>query len=312
MNKLYLLVGAALIILATLVGVVLALWNHPLTAPRTSQVSTTPVLVGCLPRPTLTPFPTRTPFTLTPAPPTPAPSPTQGPPAPTSTFVAPTLVHPLTEEEVLKRALDIDTNTTDWDDPWCIETLHLQPGRITFAWHRNEYDYPGGESIAAYLGIDPSKTNPIWAVTITGNVRVEMICGLCQRPIKAGGVEYRIDQKTGWLLGMGTLMSEEQAITNAVSYASISRPEVSAVQIPPPNLHAEQFTLAAAERLLTGTDNVPTGYDPNIIVWLVEMEGIWIDEAPRPTGSPTPEPYRHFSVIIDAKTGKVIQSSARP
>src|SRR5574341_2026953 len=102
MSKLHLLIGVALIILAVLAGVLLALWNQPATERQAGQVSTTAVIVGCLPRPTQIPFPTPTPFTLTPAPPTPAPTRTPGPPAPTSTFVIPTLVHPLTEEEALK------------------------------------------------------------------------------------------------------------------------------------------------------------------------------------------------------------------
>lgn len=228
-------------------------------------------------------------------------------------MVIPTLVHPLIEEEVLRLVLEIDMRgATDWDDPWCLETPRLQPGRITFAWYRSEFAYRDGESNATYLGIDVSKANPVWFVDIKGNVRVSLIGIGYTGPVKAGGIEYRIDQKTGWLLGMRTLMSEEQAIDIVVKDASASRPELSAAQIPPTNIHAEQLTLAAAETLLTGSANVPTGYEPNMIVWVVSMEGIWLDLAPRPTGFPIPEPYRHFSVIIDAKTGEAFQSSAHP
>ncbi len=290
MNKWHFLIGAALIILAVLAGMVLALWNQPAASTQTSQVSTTPVVVGCLPCPTRTPVSVPTPFTLTPKTATPAPTQTPGPPAPTSTFVVPTLVHPLTEEEVLKLVLEIDMRgATDWDDPWCLETLQLQPGRITF-----------------------SKENSVWIITITGNVSVMLIGIPFTGPVKAGGIEYHIDQKTGWLLGMGTLISEEQAINIAVKDASTSRPELSAAQSPPAIIGTTQMNLAAAERLLTGRAGVPTAYDPNMIVWVVSMEGIWLDLAPRPEGFPMPEPYRHFAVIINSRTGQVIGASARP
>jgi hypothetical protein len=42
------------------------------------------------------------------------------------------------------------------------------------------------------------------------------------------------------------------------------------------------------------------------------MDGIWLDEFPRPTDLPTPEPYQHFIIIIDAKSGAPIESAARP
>jgi hypothetical protein len=128
---------------------------------------------------------------------------TPGPPPPTSTYVVPTLVHPLTEEEVLGLALEVDMRSAaDWDDPWCLETIRLQPGRIVIKWYPNEYVYRGTENTAAKLGLDVSHANPIWAVTIKGNVRWNVIpfpCMTCTG--KASGITYIIDQKTGSLVG---------------------------------------------------------------------------------------------------------------
>ena len=81
--------------------------------------------------------------------------------------------------------------------------------------------------------------------------------------------------------------------------------------MPPTNIHAEQMTLAPAAKRLWDNTDVGVGYDPNMTVWLVSMEGIWTDEFPRPTGTPTPEPYHHFAVVLNAKTGQETGSSAR-
>jgi len=42
------------------------------------------------------------------------------------------------------------------------------------------------------------------------------------------------------------------------------------------------------------------------------MDGLWLGEFPRPTDVPTPEPYQHFMIIIDAKSGLEIESAALP
>lgn len=175
---------------------------------RQADVASPPTIITrCPPRPTLTPFPTPTPFTLTPKLPTVAPTKTPGPPAPTSTFVIPTLVQPLTEQEALKLALELDIRgATDWDDPWCLDTLRLQPGRIVIKWYPNEYVYEGTESAAANLGLDVAHSHSIWVVSIKGNVRLlpPFPCMGCTEPIKAGGVAYIIDQQTGLLKGIRT------------------------------------------------------------------------------------------------------------
>ncbi len=52
--------------------------------------------------------------------------------------------------------------------------------------------------------------------------------------------------------------------------------------------------------------------DPALPVWLVTLDGGWLDEFQRPTDSPTPWPDRHTATILDAQTGPEIKSSARP
>ena len=107
-------------------------------------------------------------------------------------------------------------------------------------------------------------------------------------------------------------ISKQEAIDIALKIASMSRPEMSGSQVTPSNVHAEQMTLGEAIRRIRENSDVPTGYAPDMFVWLVTMDGVWLDEFPRPTDLPTPEPYRHFIIIIDAKTGLEIEGSARP
>ena len=107
-------------------------------------------------------------------------------------------------------------------------------------------------------------------------------------------------------------ISEQEAIRIAVESASMSRPELGGSQTPPTNLHAEQMTLAEAVRQIDESNSVAAGYSADMPVWLVTMEGNWLNEAPRLTDVPTPEPYHRFLLIIDAKTGSEIESAARP
>ena len=194
-KKSYLLVAAAAITLAVLVAVTLTLLtNQPATAPQVSQVSTATIMSGCPPRPTWIPPSVPTPFRDTPEPPTPAPPPTPGPPRIETPMPVPTLIHPLeTEEEVLKIVLAADIRGAQWDDPWCLETPRLQPGRITVRLYPNA---------SAYYNSSPDHGDgaPVWVVTIKGGVFLRMI-GFSG---KARDAHYIIDQKTGQLIGMGT------------------------------------------------------------------------------------------------------------
>jgi hypothetical protein len=198
-SKSYLLVVTALIILAGLVVVRFALArSQPATDPQINQVSIATAITRCPPRPTRIPFPTTTPFTETPKPPTPAPPPTPGPPPRIETPVPDaTLTHSLeTEEEILKVVLDTDMGLADWDDPWCLETPRLEPGRITIKWYPNinAYDGSGG---SIYGDEDPR-----WVVTIKGGVWLRMP-GIGRS--KSGGAVYFVNQKTGKIYRIGSL-----------------------------------------------------------------------------------------------------------
>jgi hypothetical protein len=107
-------------------------------------------------------------------------------------------------------------------------------------------------------------------------------------------------------------INQQAASDRALQIASLSRPELSGAQVPPTHVQAAQMTLAAAVKQLTGRDDVAAGYDPSMMVWVVTMEGIWTDEFSRPTALPSPEPYRHYTVILNARTGEEIEAAARP
>ncbi len=161
MKRSDLLFAGNLTILALLIVIWLALsMGPPATALLANAVSAGTATPGCPPRPTWTAVPVPT-FRDTPKPPTPAPMRTSGPPRIETSAPVPTLVQPLaTEEQVLKWVLDRDMRGAKWDDPWCLETPRLQPGRIIVEW------YP---SMKAYEGSGPtavSDTDPIWVVTI--------------------------------------------------------------------------------------------------------------------------------------------------
>ena len=107
-------------------------------------------------------------------------------------------------------------------------------------------------------------------------------------------------------------ISEQEAVDAALQSAAMSRPELSGSQVTPSNVHAEQMTLSEAVKRIDENNSVATGYSPDTLVWLVTMDGIWLDEFPRPTDLPTPEPYQHLILIIDATSGLEIESAARP
>jgi hypothetical protein len=107
-------------------------------------------------------------------------------------------------------------------------------------------------------------------------------------------------------------LSRQEAIEFALKNASHSRPEISGAQVTPVNVQARQMTLAEAVKRLDNDGQVAAGYDPKMTVWYVTMDGIWLDEFPRPADFPTPEPYRHFMIILDARSGLEIESSLKP
>ena len=107
-------------------------------------------------------------------------------------------------------------------------------------------------------------------------------------------------------------ISEQEAIEAALKIALESRPEMSAAQVTPSNIQAEQMSFDEATKRIQELNEVPSGYSPDLPVWLVTMDGIWLDLYGTSAGLPTPEPYRHMMIILDAKTGLELESGARP
>jgi hypothetical protein len=114
------------------------------------------------------------------------------------------------------------------------------------------------------------------------------------------------------LFDTSTYISKQEAIDAALEIASTSRPEVSGAQVTPYNIALEQMTLDEAVKHINSKNEVAAGYDPDMTVWFVRMEGIWLDEFPRPEGFPTPPRYHHYAVILDALTGLGIEVSVSP
>ncbi len=107
-----------------------------------------------------------------------------------------------------------------------------------------------------------------------------------------------------------TLLSDEEAIQIALDQARVGASEISAAQAEPNNIQAEPMTFAEAAERLTGSATVGRGDDPDMTVWLVTMDGLWLDEFPRPAGVPTPEPFHRYTVVVDALTGGVLMTTA--
>lgn len=112
--------------------------------------------------------------------------------------------------------------------------------------------------------------------------------------------------------GSSSSISEQEAIDAALEVASTSRPEISGPQEEPSNIRAEQITLDEAVKKMSKDHQPLSGYDPNMTVWFVTMDGIWLNEMDAPGVVITPAPYRHYAVIIDANTGSEIESFLTP
>ena len=112
--------------------------------------------------------------------------------------------------------------------------------------------------------------------------------------------------------GSSSTISEQEAIDAALEVASTSRPEISGPQEEPSNIRAEQITLDEAVKKLSKGHQPRSGYDPNMTVWFVTMDGLWLNELDAPGVVITPAPYRHYAVIIDANTGSEIESFLTP
>lgn len=111
-----------------------------------------------------------------------------------------------------------------------------------------------------------------------------------------------------------SFISKQEAIAVALEIASTSGPEISRPQEKPSNIRAEQITLAEAVNRINKNNQPANRYDPNMTVWFVTMEGLWLGEMSAPGVVPTPEPvpYHHYLIILDAKTGLELESSLLP
>ncbi len=145
------------------------------------------------------------------SPPTPAPTRTPGPPPRITPISIPTLTQPLnTEEQVLKRALEIDAGAVAWSQPWSLDTPRLEPGRISIKGYPDR-SFEGNQYSSPWL-----ESGPVWVVTIKGNVRLNLPGGL--GPVintTYDGVTYIIAQKTGSFLGWRSGMPIIQPTTKA-------------------------------------------------------------------------------------------------
>ena len=108
------------------------------------------------------------------------------------------------------------------------------------------------------------------------------------------------------------LISRETAIERAIQNTAQSRPELSMSLVEPELESAEQLTLADATQRYFADGGINVNYDPATPVWVVTLDGIWLDEFPRPTELPAPAPYRHVVIVLNARTSEEMAMSARP
>ena len=105
-------------------------------------------------------------------------------------------------------------------------------------------------------------------------------------------------------------ISQQEAIDAAVEIASMSIPEISGSQVPPANIQADKMILEeAAKRLNANPQNAFSEESPDLQVWLVSMDGIWL---PASTPGVVQKPYQHISLVMDAKTGLEIFRNMQP
>lgn len=194
--------GLALFGLGTLSVLLLILYEPFSETHPISQLVRGQSISACPPRPTRV-VPSAEPPQTIPRP-TPAPPPTAGPPQPVAAPIYPTLEHPLSsKKQVLRHLLEFDTGFAEWQDPWCVETLRLDPGRIKFKQYPSEQAYTGVKQPPAYRDL-----GPIWVVTIKGEVDYAMPCVTCTGPTHAFGLTYTISKNTGVVGHIGGLARE--------------------------------------------------------------------------------------------------------
>src|SRR5215510_5671114 len=105
-------------------------------------------------------------------------------------------------------------------------------------------------------------------------------------------------------------MNQQEAIDTAVEIASVSIPEISGSQVAPSNIYAKKMTLGeAAKRLNSNPQNAFSEGSPDMQVWFVSMDGLWL---PANLPDVDQKPYQHLSIVINAKTGLEIFRNMQP
>ena len=109
----------------------------------------------------------------------------------------------LTPEQALGQAVEIDRNMSNWERPWSIDTLRLEPGRITLElFPSRTAESGGGETYGP--GLDAA-AGPVWRITIQGRVHVELLTMNAPDSKQFyAGVTYVIAQNSGALLKVTT------------------------------------------------------------------------------------------------------------
>lgn len=106
-------------------------------------------------------------------------------------------------------------------------------------------------------------------------------------------------------------ISRQAAIDAALQAARTSRPELGASQVEPRLVSAELLTLAAArDRLQEDGVAVGAGGDDRQLVWLVILNGAWVNEPPGQTNPPSP--LTTMALLIDAQSGLEVEGYSRP
>lgn len=105
-------------------------------------------------------------------------------------------------------------------------------------------------------------------------------------------------------------ITQGQAIDTAVAQARGD--QVTAPLEEPRNPQAELMTLAAAYQRLAMQALDSPGQTQDGPAWLVTLEGSWQIASTGAADAPTPEPYHHYWVILDATTGALVTYTVGP
>jgi len=136
--------------------------------------------------------------------PTPAPTSNPDEPETGSSSTSVPLAQPLeTQEQAINQVLYYDSRWAKWESPWSIETLSLDPQRLTVETYENRSTESKADGETEWYSPEvEADAGSIWAVTIKGNVQVSVIGG--DPRIIYDGVTYVISSRTGNLLAIRT------------------------------------------------------------------------------------------------------------